>query len=103
MINLVKQISLKLLFLVEAEQFERHRFSFLYENNKLLQRRLKHLVIDKRILGFLLQNIIILKLNIVGIFTRNFYSEDLKQIFVVMKAQDNLLRQVAEVKNKNKI
>lgn len=61
-------------------------------------RRLEHLVIDKRILAMLIQRTILLKMNRVGLFTRKFYSEDLKNIFIVIKAQDNLLRQVASVK-----
>ena len=76
---------------------KRYHFSFLYEINNQYLKNVWDLVIDKRFLNKLLRNIMILKINTIGIHTRQFYSEDMRRIFLVMRCQDNVLRTRAEV------
>lgn len=45
----------------------------------------------------LLRKIMQVKINQIGVYTRQFYSEDLTKIFVVLKCQDNVLKMRAEV------
>ena len=46
----------------------------------------------------LLRNIISLKLNQIGIHTRQFYSSDYKRVFLVLKCQENILKLRAAVR-----
>lgn len=75
----------------------RFRYTFLFNVDKYLFAIANHLVIDKRIFQLLLRKIILLKLNKVGFYTREFYGEDMKKIFVVLKAQKNLIKKRAAV------
>ena len=83
------------------EEIERFRFSFLYEPNKNLMGKLDKLTIDKRIFYYLLKKVITIKINKTGIFTREFYSEDMTKVFMVLKCQENTLRKRAAVRPKD--
>lgn len=55
------------------------------------------MTIDVRFFKILLRRIINMKLNKLGFFTREFVSEDLKSVFLVMKAQENVIQKHADV------
>lgn len=65
--------------------------------------KIQNLVIDRRIFGELIRKVIALKFNKIGIYTREFYSEDVKQVFMILKAQQSTLSQRAAVNYQNKI
>jgi hypothetical protein len=99
--KLFSNFALCFLVFESDEFFERFQFSFLYDPNPFLLDKIRHLVIDKRIFGSLMKKVINMKMSKIGIFAREFFSEDYKQIFMVLKAQDSTLRQRAMVKIQN--
>lgn len=71
--------------------------SILFEFDDSQSRLLKGFTIDVRIFFNLLRKMIIIKLNSDKIWTRQFYSQDLKYIFVVMKPLDSVIENRAMV------
>ena len=90
-------------FYTEPEEMEklksikRYKFTFLFETTREFDKICKHLVIDKRFVSDLVRRMTAIKLNKIGIHTRQFYSEDMERIFMVLKCQGNVLRTRAEV------
>ena len=75
----------------------RYFFSFLLDTEALSSPDVKSLNIDNRIACELLRRVIAARMNQIGINARQFYSQDLKKVFMVLKCQDGLLRIMAEV------
>lgn len=71
--------------------------SILFEFEDGYSRLLRGFTIDLRIFFNLLRKMIIIKLNSDKIWTRQFYSQDLKKIFVVMKPLDSVIENRAMV------
>lgn len=71
--------------------------SILFEFEDSYTRLLKGFTIDIRIFFNLLRKMVIIKLNSDKIWTRQFYSQDLKMIFVVMKPLDSVIENRAMV------
>lgn len=71
--------------------------SILFEFEDSYTRLLKGFTIDIRIFFNLLRKMVIIKLNSDKIWTRQFYSQDLKKIFVVMKPLDSVIENRAMV------
>ena len=67
-----------------------------------IQVLLKDAKIDVRFLKQIFREMLIMKFNHAGFYTRQFYNENLSKIFIVVKAQDIDLRQRAEVEEMSK-
>ena len=72
-------------------------FSFLFDPIVFNKPEILSLKIDKRFAQELIREAMQLRLNKIGIHTRQFYSSDIKRIFMVLKCQDGVLRVTAEV------
>lgn len=80
----------------------RHLDSFLFEYHKFINKKTNEFEIDSRIFKYLLRKVIIIKMERIGLWTRQFYSEDLQHIFVVLKAQTQTLINRADVEKISK-
>jgi hypothetical protein len=76
---------------------ERYHFSFLYKTGTYLNKQVENYLIDKRFFNMLMRQIMQIKINQIGVHTRQFFSEDLTKIFMVLKCQENVLKMRAEV------
>ena len=76
---------------------KKYFFSFLFDPIAFNKPDILDMKIDKRFASDLLREVMQTRLNRIGIHTRQFYSSDLKRIFMVLKCQDGLLRITAEV------
>lgn len=81
----------------DSNNVTRYKFTFLYNIDRAFDKKTKDMIIDKRFVRDLIRRLIALKLNKIGIYTRQFYSEDMKRIFMVLKSQPNVLKTRAEV------
>lgn len=70
----------------------------LFKFDDSMSRLLKGFTIDLRIFFNLLRKMVIIKLNADKIWTRQFYSQDLKKIFVILKPLDAVIENRAMVK-----
>jgi uncharacterized membrane protein len=75
----------------------KHDKGLLFKFDDSQTRLLKGFTIDIRIFFNLLRKIVIVKLNADKIWTRQFYSQDLKKIFVVLKPLDAVIENRAMV------
>ena len=87
----------------EIANEKRYHFTFLYDFDKNMFEIVKDYKVDIRFFRYLMKDIIQTKLNQIGMHTREFYSEDLTKIFMVIKCQHNVLQIWAEVSFKFKI
>lgn len=69
----------------------------LFKFDDSLSRMLKGFTIDLRIFFNLLRKMVIIKLNADKIWTRQFYSQDLEKIFVILKPLDAVIENRAMV------
>lgn len=77
--------------------FNRYNFSFLYDIDPHFMQEVKDMKVDRRFFQNIMREVMSIKINQIGMHTRQFYSEDLKKIFLVIKCQDNVLKIRAEV------
>lgn len=75
----------------------KHDAGLLFKFDDSMIRLLKGFTIDLRIFYNLLRKMIIIKLNSDKIWTRQFYSQDLKKIFVILKPLDAVIENRAMV------
>lgn len=78
-------------------EWNRYFFTFVFRKEFFEHTSILDLEIDLRFVKKLLRNVISLKMNQIGIHTRQFYSSDYKKVFVVLKCQENALKLQAAV------
>lgn len=77
-------------------ELERYQFSMLYDIDAQFLKHCKKLKIRRCFFMELFRKVLVLKLNKIGIYTREFYSEDLRFINCALKVQDAVLVERAE-------
>lgn len=88
-------------FTAGIAKLDKETASLLFNFDDSVSQILSGFTIDLRIFYNLLRKMIIIKLNHDRIWTRQFYSEDLKQIFVVLKPLDSVIENRAMVNRDN--
>ena len=81
----------------KTSPIRRHLSSFLWSTDEKFVSVVSRLKIKKSNFIYLLRKVILLKYSTVGFHVREFYSEDLTRIFMVLKAQNTVLLEWAEV------
>lgn len=76
---------------------KKYFFSFLYDPITFQHPDILKMKVDSRFSMDLIREVMQIRLNRIGIHTRQFYSSDMKRIFMILKAQDGVLRITAEV------
>lgn len=94
MVNFLNEISPTEDKLVKLRRFE---FTFLFNFNGPNMFLIERLKLKRCLFEDLMRKVLIIKLNKIGFHTREFYSEDLTVIHLVIKAQHSMLLHWAEV------
>ena len=80
----------------EPIELNRYQFTFLYSIGRRFIKNSSKLKIRRCFFNELFRNVLVLKFNRIGMYTREFYSEDLQHIYCVLKVQDPVLIERAE-------
>lgn len=83
---------------IEINKLLKKDGGLLFQFDDSLSRLLKGFTIDMRIFFNLLRKMVIIKLNSDKIWTRQFYSQDLKKIFVILKPLEAVIENRAMVR-----
>ena len=76
----------------KERDWDRYHYTFVFNKEHLEDPTVLDLEIDIRFVKKIMRNTISVKLNQIGIHTRQFYSSDYKKVFIVLKSQENVLK-----------